>query len=186
MTAARERTEGIPGGWRCPTLQQYRIPALHTSTSKNRNTVTTTFPLSLFFFFCLYLVICLSRCGLCSVEGLHVAVVGLSSVPRVVFLSLSLFSNSFFCTYHATLFRLDFLWWNPSCLLSVYTKITFFEEPLVFVSYLYLDVGEKQKQRRNLKRTNEGMLHLSLVLQYGFAEHGIEWMLLYFNHLLFT
>lgn len=50
----------------------------------------------------------------------------------------------------------------------------FFEEPLVFVSYLYLDVGEKQKQRRNLKRTNEGMLHLSLVLQYGFAEHGIE------------
>lgn len=48
----------------------------------------------------------------------------------------------------------------------------FFEEPLVFVSYLYLDVGEKQ--RRNLKRTNEGMLHLSLVLQYGFAEHGIE------------
>lgn len=39
-------------------------------------------------FFCLYLVICLSRCGLCSVEGLHVAVVGLSSVPRVVFLSL--------------------------------------------------------------------------------------------------
>lgn len=51
MTAARERTEGIPGGWRCPTLQQYRIPALHTSTSKNRNTVTTTFPLSFLVFF---------------------------------------------------------------------------------------------------------------------------------------
>lgn len=55
MTAARERTEGIPGGWRCPTLQQYRIPALHTSTSKNRNTVTTTFPLS-FFFFVVYIL----------------------------------------------------------------------------------------------------------------------------------
>lgn len=50
MTAARERAEGIPGGWRCPTLQQYPIPALHTSTSKKRNTVPTTFPLSFLFF----------------------------------------------------------------------------------------------------------------------------------------
>lgn len=164
MTAARERTEGIPGGWRCPTLQQYRIPALHTSTSKNRNTVTTTFPLSLFFFFCLYLVICLSRCGLCSVEGLHVAVVGLSSVPRVVFLSLSFFE---FILLHLPR---DFVSAGFLVMKSLMFTIgihedNFFEEPLVFVSYLYLDVGEKQKQRRNLKRTNEGMLHLSLVLQ---------------------
>lgn len=120
MTAARERTEGIPGGWRCPTLQQYRIPALHTSTSKNRNTVTTTFPLSLFFF-CLYLVICLSRCGLCSVEGLHVAVVGLSSVPRVVFLSLSLF---FRIHSSAPTTRLCFGWISCDEIPHVYYRYT--------------------------------------------------------------
>lgn len=126
-----------------------------------------------FFFFCLYLVICLSRCGLCSVEGLHVAVVGLSSVPRVVFLSLSFFE---FILLHLPR---DFVSAGFLVMKSLMFTIgihedNFFEEPLVFVSYLYLDVGEKQKQRRNLKRTNEGMLHLSLVLQYGFAEHGIE------------
>lgn len=166
MTAARERTEG----WRCPTLQQYRIPALHTSTSKNRNTVTTTFPLS-FFFVCLYLVICLSRCGLCSVEGLHVAVVGLSSVPRVVFLSLS-FSEFILLHLPRDFVSAGFLVMKSLMFTIGIHEDNFFEEPLVFVSYLYLDVGEKQ--RRNLKRTNEGMLHLSLVLQYGFAEHGIE------------
>lgn len=77
---------------------------------------------SLFFvFFCLYLVICLSRCGLCSVEGLHVAVVGLSSVPRVVFLSLSLF---FRIHSSAPTTRLCFGWISCDEIPHVYYRYT--------------------------------------------------------------
>lgn len=67
-----------------PAVPHPCTPHLDIKETKHRYNHLSSF----LFFFCLYLVICLSRCGLCSVEGLHVAVVGLSSVPRVVFLSL--------------------------------------------------------------------------------------------------
>lgn len=83
-------------------------------------------------------------------EGLHVAVVGLSSVPRVVFLSL------FFLFILLHLPR-DFVSAGFLVMKSLMFTIgihedNFFEEPLVFVSYLYLDVEKKKPQTKKFEK----------------------------------
>lgn len=53
---------------------------------------------------------------------------------------------------------------SPMFTIVIHEK-NFFEEPLVFVSYLQVDVKKNKKNEENRKGKNEGMLHLSLVLQ---------------------
>lgn len=123
-------------------------PALHTSPSKSlldsrkkRNIVVAHFSSVKLY----DLVISLSRCGLCSEGSLHIALVRLSSVPREVFCIHSFLHNH-------DLVSVGFLVMKSLMFTIVTHENNFFKEPLVFVSYLYIDIK---------KGKNEGMLHLS-------------------------
>lgn len=95
--------------------------APHPQTlDKSENTVVTHFSSVELF----YLIISVSRCRLCLEGNLHVVLVRLSSVSKRSSCIQS------FLHYHMTLFLLDFLWWNPPCLLLLYMKRTFLKNHL--------------------------------------------------------
>lgn len=91
--------------------------------TKAKTPSSHTFPPSSFF----YLIISVSRCCLCLEGNLHVVLVGLSSVSKRSSCIQS------FLHYHMTLFLLDFLWWNPPCLLLLYMKRTFLKNHFLFL-----------------------------------------------------
>lgn len=124
---------------KCVQVPPYN-PALHTSPSespfcsgKRQNIVVAHFSsVALFFFFYL------SRCGLCSKENLHVTLVCLSSVPRELF-------EYILCALPHILVSSGFLVMKSPMFSIVIHENIFFEKPLVFVSYLYVDVKKKNE-----------------------------------------
>lgn len=96
-----------------------------------------------------------------------------STSPSSVFLVFQEKFFSFAFILFCTTTQPCFCWIScdeiPPCLLLLYMKITFSKSHLFLLLVCTLMFKKKREHTRKKKRKNEGMLHLSLVLQHSFA-----------------